>query len=41
MEYMSAGDSVKVRIAKAMVEAAEKAGKLISGKCHNRTVVWE
>jgi cysteine synthase len=29
MEYMSAGYSVKVRIAKTMVEAAEKAGKII------------
>ena len=29
---MSAGGSVKDRIAKAMVEAAEKEGKLIPGK---------
>ena len=29
---MSAGGSVKDRIAKAMVEAAEKEGKLIAGK---------
>ncbi|KAF8074866.1 cystathionine beta-synthase [Lyophyllum atratum] len=32
VEYMSAGGSVKDRIAKAMVEAAEKEGKLIPGK---------
>ncbi|KIY62945.1 pyridoxal phosphate-dependent enzyme, beta subunit [Cylindrobasidium torrendii FP15055 ss-10] len=32
VEYMSAGGSVKDRIAKAMVEAAEKDGKLIPGK---------
>lgn len=32
LEYMSAGGSVKDRIAKAMVEAAEKDGKLIPGK---------
>ncbi|KAF9530404.1 tryptophan synthase beta subunit-like PLP-dependent enzyme [Crepidotus variabilis] len=31
-EFMSAGGSVKDRIAKAMVEAAEKEGKLIPGK---------
>lgn len=29
---MSVGGSVKDRIAKAMVEAAEKEGKLITGK---------
>ena len=32
VEYMSAGGSVKDRIAKAMVEAAEKEGKFIPGK---------
>ncbi|KAF9466073.1 cystathionine beta-synthase [Collybia nuda] len=32
VEYMSAGGSVKDRIAKAMVEAAEEEGKLIPGK---------
>lgn len=32
VEYTSAGGSVKDRIAKAMVEAAEKDGKLIPGK---------
>ncbi|KAG6879234.1 hypothetical protein C0992_004226 [Termitomyces sp. T32_za158] len=32
VEYMSAGGSVKDRIAKAMVEAAEMEGKLIPGK---------
>jgi cystathionine beta-synthase len=32
LEYTSAGGSVKDRIAKAMVEAAEKEGKLIPGK---------
>lgn len=32
VEYMSAGGSVKDRIAKAMVDAAEKDGKLIPGK---------
>ncbi|KAG6845486.1 hypothetical protein H0H87_008383, partial [Tephrocybe sp. NHM501043] len=32
VEYMSAGGSVKDRIAKAMVEAAEKEGKLVPGK---------
>ena len=32
VEYMSAGGSVKDRIAKAMVEAAEAEGKLIPGK---------
>jgi cysteine synthase len=32
VEFMSAGGSVKDRIAKAMVEAAEKEGKLIAGK---------
>ncbi|EIN09545.1 cystathionine beta-synthase [Punctularia strigosozonata HHB-11173 SS5] len=32
VEYMSAGGSVKDRIAKAMVEAAEREGKLIPGK---------
>ncbi|RDB20835.1 Cystathionine beta-synthase [Hypsizygus marmoreus] len=32
VEYLSAGGSVKDRIAKAMVEAAEKEGKLIPGK---------
>jgi hypothetical protein len=32
VEFMSAGGSVKDRIAKAMVEAAEKEGKLIPGK---------
>ena len=32
VEYMSAGGSVKDRIAKAMVEAAEKEGNLIPGK---------
>ncbi|KAL1693650.1 tryptophan synthase beta subunit-like PLP-dependent enzyme [Schizophyllum commune] len=32
VEYVSAGGSVKDRIAKAMVEAAEKEGKLIPGK---------
>ncbi|KAL0953718.1 hypothetical protein HGRIS_004908 [Hohenbuehelia grisea] len=32
VEYMSAGGSVKDRIAKAMVEAAEKEGKLFPGK---------
>ncbi|KAF9454348.1 pyridoxal phosphate-dependent enzyme, beta subunit [Macrolepiota fuliginosa MF-IS2] len=32
VEYFSAGGSVKDRIAKAMVEAAEKEGKLIPGK---------
>ncbi len=32
VEYFSAGGSVKDRIAKAMVEAAEKDGKLIPGK---------
>jgi cystathionine beta-synthase len=32
VEYMSSGGSVKDRIAKAMVEAAEKDGKLIPGK---------
>ena len=31
VEYMSAGGSVKDRIAKAMVEAAEKEGKLTPG----------
>jgi cystathionine beta-synthase len=32
LEFVSAGGSVKDRIAKAMVLAAEKEGKLISGK---------
>lgn len=32
VEFMSAGGSVKDRIAKAMVEAAEQDGKLIPGK---------
>ena len=32
VEFMSAGGSVKDRISKAMVEAAEKEGKLIPGK---------
>lgn len=32
VEYMSAGGSIKDRIAKAMVEAAEKDGKLIPGE---------
>jgi len=32
VEYMSAGGSVKDRIAKAMVAAAEQEGKLIPGK---------
>ncbi|KAF8892282.1 cystathionine beta-synthase [Infundibulicybe gibba] len=32
VEYMSAGGSVKDRIAKAMVEAAEREGRLIPGK---------
>ncbi|KZT27889.1 PALP-domain-containing protein [Neolentinus lepideus HHB14362 ss-1] len=32
LEFVSAGGSVKDRIAKAMVEAAEKEGKLIPGK---------
>jgi len=32
VEFLSAGGSVKDRIAKAMVEAAEKEGKLIPGK---------
>jgi len=32
VEFMSAGGSVKDRIAKAMVEAAEKEGKLVPGK---------
>ena len=32
VEFMSVGGSVKDRIAKAMVEAAEKDGKLIAGK---------
>lgn len=32
VEYMSAGGSVKDRIAKAMVEAAEKDGVLVQGK---------
>lgn len=32
VEFMSAGGSVKDRIAKAMVEAAEKDGKLLPGK---------
>lgn len=32
VEYMSVGGSVKDRIAKAMVEAAEKEGRLIPGK---------
>ena len=32
VEFMSAGGSVKDRIAKAMVEAAEMNGKLIPGK---------
>ncbi|KAF5387313.1 hypothetical protein D9757_005775 [Collybiopsis confluens] len=32
VEYMSAGGSVKDRIAKAMVESAEKEGKLIPGQ---------
>ncbi|KAG6890107.1 hypothetical protein C0995_012058 [Termitomyces sp. Mi166 len=32
VEYMSVGGSVKDRIAKAMVEAAEREGKLIPGK---------
>lgn len=32
VEYFSAGGSVKDRIAKAMVEAAEKEGKLVPGK---------
>ncbi|KAH9479388.1 Cystathionine beta-synthase [Psilocybe cubensis] len=32
VEFMSAGGSVKDRIAKAMVEAAERDGKLIAGK---------
>jgi cystathionine beta-synthase len=32
VEYMSAGGSVKDRIAKAMIEAAEKEGRLIPGK---------
>lgn len=32
LEFVSAGGSVKDRIAKAMVMAAEKEGKLIPGK---------
>ena len=32
VEFMSAGGSVKDRISKAMVEAAEKEGKLMPGK---------
>lgn len=32
VEFMSAGGSVKDRISKAMVEAAEKEGKLTPGK---------
>ena len=32
VEYMSAGGSVKDRIAKRMVEQAEKEGKLVPGK---------
>ena len=32
VEFTSAGGSVKDRIAKAMVEAAERDGKLIPGK---------
>lgn len=32
VEYMSAGGSVKDRIAKLMVEAAEEEGKLVPGK---------
>lgn len=32
VEFMSAGGSVKDRIAKAMVEAAENEGKLMPGK---------
>ena len=32
VEFMSAGGSVKDRISKAMVEAAEKEGKLVPGK---------
>jgi cystathionine beta-synthase len=32
VEYMSAGGSVKDRIAKAMIEAAENEGRLIPGK---------
>lgn len=32
VEFMSAGGSIKDRISKAMVEAAEKEGKLIPGK---------
>lgn len=32
VEYMSAGGSIKDRIAKAMLEAAEKEGRLIPGK---------
>jgi cystathionine beta-synthase len=32
VEFMSAGGSVKDRISKAMVEAAEQEGKLVPGK---------
>lgn len=32
VEFLSAGGSIKDRIAKGMVEAAEKEGKLIPGK---------
>lgn len=32
VEYMSAGGSVKDRIAKRMIEMAEQEGKLIPGK---------
>ena len=32
VEFMSAGGSVKDRISKAMVEAAEREGKLVAGK---------